>query len=165
MQPEQTVVFSANIGLLEGGVTYYIQAVTSGVQFKVSATPGGSAIDPGTQSGPVTCNTFAPGGLAFRLPIDTDSTGYEINYIYRSTTRTQTRRGTLTLIVDTINRSVQLTDSYDYVGTNSRDSLLFFTARLSALNGASRDTLEIWYTNTSDGDVAADFIYSYSAIL
>jgi hypothetical protein len=165
MQPEQTVVFSANIGLLEGGVTYYIQAVTSGVLFKVSATPGGAALDPGTQSGPVTCNTFAPGGLAFRLPIDTDATGYAINYLYRSTTRTQTRRGTLTIIADTANRTVQLTDSYDYVGTNSRDSLLFFTARLSSLNGGSRDTLEIYYTNTSDGDVAADFIYSYSAIL
>lgn len=165
MQPEQTVVFSANIGLLEGGVTYYIHTVVDGTKFKISATPGGSVLDPGTQSGPVTCNTFAPGGLAFRLPIDTDATGYTINYLYRSTTRTQTRRGTMTLIVDTANRTVQLTDAYDYVGTNSRDSLLFFTARLSSLNGGSRDTLEIWYTNTSDGDVAADFIYSYSAIL
>ena len=165
MAAEQSIVFSASFGNIEAGYTYYIKQVVSGTIIRLSLTPGGELFDPGTATGPVPCTSFAPGGLAFRLPIDTDSTGYVINYLYRSTTRAITRRGTMTVIVDTINKTTQLTDEYDFVGTAGSESALFFTAKLLSLNGANRDTLGIYYTNTSDGDVAADFIYSYSAVL
>ena len=165
MAAEQSIVFSASFGNIEAGYTYYIKQVVSGTIIRLSLTPSGALFDPGTATGPVSCTSFAPGGLAFRLPIDSDSTGYVINYLYRSTTRAITRRGTMTVIVDTINKTAQLTDEYDFVGTAGSESALFFTAKLLSLNGANRDTLGIYYTNTSDGDVAADFIYSYSAVL
>jgi len=165
MAADQSIVFVSSFGNIEAGTTYYIKQVVNGTLIKISLTPGGATFDPGTASGPVACTSFAPGGLAFRLPIDTDSTGYVINYLYRSTTRSITRRGTMTVIVDTVNRTAQLTDEYDYVGTAGSESALFFTAKLLSLNGTARDTLGIYYTNTSDGDVAADFIYSYSAVL
>lgn len=165
MAADQSIVFVSSFGNIEAGTTYYIKQVVNGTLIKISLTPGGVTFDPGTASGPVACTSFAPGGLAFRLPIDTDSTGYVINYLYRSTTRSITRRGTMTVIVDTVNKTAQLTDEYDYVGTAGSESALFFTAKLLSLNGTARDTLGIYYTNTSDGDVAADFIYSYSAVL
>ncbi len=165
MAADQSIVFVSSFGNIEAGTTYYIKQVVSGTIIRLSLTPGGALFDPGTASGPVVCTSFAPGGLAFRLPIDNDSTGYVINYVYRSTTRSITRRGTMTVIVDTVNKTAQLTDEYDFVGTAGSETALFFTAKLLSLNGVNRDTLGIYYTNTSDGDVAADFIYSYSAVL
>ncbi len=165
MAADQSIVFVSSFGNIEAGTTYYIKQVVSGTIIRLSLTPGGALFDPGTASGPVVCTSFAPGGLAFILPIDNDSTGYVINYVYRSTTRSITRRGTMTVIVDTVNKTAQLTDEYDFVGTAGSETALFFTAKLLSLNGVNRDTLGIYYTNTSDGDVAADFIYSYSAVL
>jgi hypothetical protein len=97
--------------------------------------------------------------FVFRLPLPTDGAGYVINYVYRSTLRQQSRRGQLTVMVDVINSSVQLTDEYDWTGASSEETLLSFSAQI--LN----KSLNISYSNTSSGDNNAVLLYSYSAIL
>jgi len=98
--------------------------------------------------------------FAFRLPIPTDGVGYIINYVYRSTNRSQSRRGQLTIMADIINGLVSVSDEYDYVqyGSTSEDTLLQFGAQI--LN----KSLNVSYVNSSSGDTGI-IIYSYSAVL
>ena len=161
---EQSIVFAYSFGNIEGGKTYYIKNVVDGQNFTVTDKPGGSTFQLTDATPNMTFRAYNPGAPAFRLPIDTDAAGYVINYVYRSTSGTHKRRGTLTVIVDTVNRTSQLTDEYDFVGEDSSDDALTFSARLSALNGAARDTLVVWYSNTTAGDSNAELTYSYSAI-
>jgi len=161
---EQSIVFSFSFGNIEGGKTYYIKNVIDGQLFTITDKPAGTILQLTDASPNIPFTAFNPGAPAFRLPIDTDAAGYVINYVYRSTSGTHKRRGTLTIIVDTTNRTSQLTDEYDFVGEESSDDSLTFSARLSALNGAARDTLVVWYSNTTAGDSNAEFTYSYSAI-
>jgi len=102
--------------------------------------------------------------LAFRLPIATGVTGYAINYTYQSTTRAQSRQGTITVAIDALNDAVQLSDDYNFVGAAGDADTLDFSAQLLAIhNGSINDTIGIYYKNTSVGDVAV-FTYSYSAV-
>jgi len=161
---EQSIVFSYSFGNIEGGKTYYVKNVINGQLFTITDRPAGAilALTDATPNIPFTA--YNPGAPAFRLPIDTDAAGYVINYVYKSTSGTHKRRGTLTIIVDTENRTSQLTDEYDFVGEEGSDDSLTFSARLSALNGVARDTLVVWYSNTTSGDNNAELTYSYSAI-
>lgn len=161
---EQSIVFTYSFGNLEGGKTYYIKTVLDGQNFTITDKPGGALLQLTDATPNVPFTAYNPGAPAFRLPIDTEAAGYVINYVYKSTSGTHKRRGTLTIIVDTANRTSQLTDEYDFVGEDSADDRLTFSARLSALNGVARDTLVVWYSNTTPGDSNAEFTYSYSAI-
>jgi len=161
---EMAIVFTDSFGNIEGGRTYYIKNVVDGQHFTVTDKPLGSTLQLTDATPNVSFRAHNPGAPAFRLPIDTDAAGYVINYVYRSTSGTHKRRGTLTIIVDTANRTSQLTDEYDFVGEEGSDDALSFSARLSALNGTARDTLVVWYSNTTAGDSNAEMTYSYSAI-
>jgi len=161
---EQSIVFAYSFDNIEGGKTYYIKNVIDGQFFTITDKPGGTTLELVDATPNMTFRAHNPGAPAFRLPIDTDAAGYVINYVYRSTSGTHKRRGTLTVIVDTDNRTTQLTDEYDFVGEDSSDDALTFSARLSSLNGVSRDTLVVWYSNTTSGDSNAELTYSYSAI-
>ena len=96
--------------------------------------------------------------FAFRLPIPTDGINYVINYVYRSSLLAQSRRGTISIMVDVKNSAVQLTDEYDYTGTAANDVLLAFSANI--LN----NSLNISYVNTATGDTGV-VLYSYSAVV
>ena len=63
--------------------------------------------------------------LAFRLPVSTDQNGtpagsitYEIEYYYQSIANNFTRRGIITISANIDNKVVQLSDEYDFAGTD-----------------------------------------------
>jgi hypothetical protein len=103
--------------------------------------------------------------LAFRLPISSTITGYSINYTYYAPTKARSRQGNLSVLIDVVNNSVQLTDTYDWFGPEGADEVLEFSASLLALaNGITKDTLAINYKNPSDGEPGSMLTYSYSVI-
>lgn len=100
----------------------------------------------------------------FRLPVDTNSSGYKINYLYKSTTLSISRRGTITVIVDPTLGEVNWTDEYDFAGALSKDDSLYFTAEfIDANSDSTDDTIGFYYTN-SENDVEATLTYTYSTI-
>jgi len=96
--------------------------------------------------------------FAFRLPIPTDGVNFVINYVYRSTYIAQSRRGVISVMCDTKNQAVQLTDEYDWTGTATNDVLLQFSAQIQ------NNSLVINYSNTATNDTGV-LLYSYSAVL
>lgn len=99
----------------------------------------------------------------FRLPI-ANAIGYEIEYIYQSTSSSRLRRGKMLLAVDNVNNSVQLADDYEYTGNVGDDLNLEFKATLVDANSSgSRDTILIQYRNSSTNDVAT-LSYTYKAL-
>ena len=103
--------------------------------------------------------------LAFRLPISSTITGYNINYTYYSPTKARSRQGTMTILIDVPNNGTQMTDSYEWIGSAGDDEDLEFSTQLLALaNGVTKDTLGIYYKNPSDGEAGSILTYSYSVI-
>ena len=127
--------------------------------------------------------------LAFRLPLSTTVDGvptgsivYIVDYSYRSSNNGFTRRGTMTVSVylgtaPTYTPSVQLSDEYDFAGTDTSEKSikLSFSAALLDATGATYiaspgqvpSSLGIFYLNllsTGGGDSGA-FSYTYKAIL
>lgn len=155
-----------------------VQSIDSNVQVTLSAAPSSAPSGALTFSVPyypevsglVSYNSFGTRSVqlsnvtnslfAFRLPVPTNGVNYVINYFYQSSQYAISRRGALTVAVDIIKQTVQLTDEYDYTGRTdgTYDTNLKFTARI-VLN-----SLEIDYTNTTAGDVGT-LVYSYSAVL
>jgi len=157
---------------------WVVQSIDSNIQVTMSAppssTPSGSltfsvpyypevsglvSFDSfGTRSiaiGNVTTSLFA-----FRMPVPTNGVNYVINYFYQSSQYAIARRGAMTVAVDIIRQTVQLTDEYDYTGRTdgTYETNLKFVARI-VLN-----SLEINYTNSTTGDVGT-LVYSYRAVL
>lgn len=97
----------------------------------------------------------------FRIPINGTVTGYKIKYTYQGNGRS--REGVISIAVDVPNNRVQLSDEYNYVGSNTDLTALNFKARITSL-ATSKDTLEILYTNTASSDNGATLTYSYSAV-
>ena len=106
-------------------------------------------------------------GMAFRLPVSTDSEGaprgsvtYFVDYTYQSRNNGFTRRGTLTISANIDQVHVQLSDDYDYAGpadpSGDTAIALDFTTRF--LNSAGNTTtsapysIAVDYTNALGGD-------------
>ena len=106
----------------------------------------------------ITTNYTSSSTFAFRLPLPTDGVNYVVNYIYRSTYRAISRRGSMTIMCDVVNNNVQLSDEYDYTGDDTYNVSLAFTARIVA------NSLEIDYVNSATSDTGF-VMYSYSAVL
>lgn len=87
--------------------------------------------------------------LAFKLPLNTSS-GFEVNYVFQSTTFSQMRKGTLHIAVDKNNTNVQLVDEYEYTGTPGQESRIIFTASIITVTGVK--TVNIFYTNANPSD-------------
>jgi hypothetical protein len=158
--------------------TWTVQSISSNVQVIISSAPNGTPSGVLTFSVPyypevsglvsydshsvrqVNITNPSTSTFAFRLPLPTDGVNYVINYVYRSTVLAISRRGTITIMCDVINNSVQLSDEYDYTGRNdgTYDVNLAFTARIIT------NSLEIDYINNSVSD-AGLLMYSYSAVL
>lgn len=106
-------------------------------------------------------------GMAFRLPVSTDSEGvprgsitYLVEYIYQSRTNGFTRRGVLTISANINQTRVQLSDDYDFAGPSdpSGDTAiaLDFTTRFLNSSGAttavSPYSIAVDYVNALGGD-------------
>jgi hypothetical protein len=124
--------------------------------------------------------------LSFRLPCSTTLNGvptksivYSINYIYSSSNNSFTRRGTITVAADIQNNKIQLSDEYDFAGTDVTQSgggttstqldfkAYFLDATSSIYTGGlgqSITSIGIYYTNSLNGD-SGNLSYSYTASL
>lgn len=104
--------------------------------------------------------TFIP---LCRLPLG-NAIGYEITYVYQSTTHTQMRSGKIGIAVDGVNSTLQLSDDFDYTGTSGAELNLEIEAVIEDADSDSvNDTIQLNYKNTTIGDTAT-FTYTYRAI-
>jgi hypothetical protein len=104
--------------------------------------------------------TFIP---LCRLPLSS-AIGYEVAYIYRSTTHAQMRTGKITIAVDADNGTLQLVDDFDYTGTSGAELNLEIEAVFDdADSDTVNDTIQLNYKNSTIGDTAT-FTYTYRAI-
>jgi len=117
-------------------------------------------------------------GLAFRLPVSTDSGGvpggsivYIVDYVYQSRNNGFTRRGTLTISANIDLVRVQLSDEYDYAGPvdPSGQTALQLDFTVGFLNSSGNATttnpysIAINYVNSLVGD-SGYLTFSYKAI-
>lgn len=97
------------------------------------------------------------------LPLSS-SLGYEIAYIYRSTSHAQMRSGKINITVDAVNGTVQLSDEFDYTGTPGAELNFEIEAVLTDANSDTvDDTILLNYKNSTIGDTAT-FTYTYRAL-
>lgn len=104
--------------------------------------------------------TFIP---LCRLPLG-NAIGYEINYVYQSTTHAQMRSGKINISVDGVNGTLQLSDDFDYTGTAGAELNLQIEAVIEDANSDTvDDTIQLNYKNSTIGE-NAKFTYTYRAI-
>lgn len=123
--------------------------------------------------------------LAFRLPVSTDAYGaptesitHTIEYFYKSTAQNFTRQGTIKIVADIINAKIQLSDEYNFAGTDpsgNNQMLLDFTVKFidavgavfTGAPGQVPTSIGIYYTNLAWGNQTDQgyFNYSYSSTL
>jgi len=90
----------------------------------------------------------------FRLPARDDVKSYQINYIYKSSTVEAYRTGELEVITDPINNSIELTDSYTFIGDSTVEENLSFSAVNSDEDADNNiDTIAILMLNSTSGDI------------
>lgn len=88
----------------------------------------------------------------FRLPLDT-AKAYEIDYIYKSTSINAVRTGTLTLVVNPVNDTYNLSDDYEYTGDDLYSENLKFIAQNYDEDGNLLiDTVAIMMLNSTSSD-------------
>lgn len=92
----------------------------------------------------------------FRLPIDELGSGYEIDYIYRSTQYEATRSGRIEIVIDRYTeRAPSIVDEYTYYGDFLYEDNLQFNVIKSDENGDTDvDTLVFQVLNSTVGDNA-----------
>jgi len=99
----------------------------------------------------------------FRLPLS-NKIGYEVSYIYQSTTGIRMRSGKLLIAADINNNQIQLVDDYEFTGNPLEDTNLEFKATLvDSDSDSSLDSILITYKNASVGDLAT-LSYSYRSL-
>jgi hypothetical protein len=123
--------------------------------------------------------------LAFRLPCSTDSFGvpiesvtHTVEYFYKSTAQNFTRQGTLQIVADVSNAKIQLSDEYNFAGTDpagDNQMKLDFQARFidavgvvfTGAPGQVPTSIGIYYTNLAWGNQTdqGNFNYSYRSSL
>lgn len=118
--------------------------------------------------------------LAFRLPVPTDYNGdpqnsvsYAVNYVFKTSGNTFSRRGILSIVVDIDSEVKQIVDEYDYTGGDDDMSLtlefilkvldqdgLYYTGAV----GQTASSLGIFYINPGAG-LPGSLNYTYSTVL
>jgi hypothetical protein len=110
-------------------------------------------------------STEGTSAVAFRLPIGT-ATGYEIEYIYKSTNFNQTRRGTLFVTFDSVTNQKELVDEYEYAGLiPGGENAIKFNVEFESVNGVKH--IRIDYVNDNGTQTVPDqntFTYVYSML-
>jgi len=61
----------------------------------------------------------------FRLPLS-ETSGYEIEYMYQSTSHIRMRKGKMLIAVDKTNSNIQMTDDYEYTGSSGTVNAGYF---------------------------------------
>ena len=90
----------------------------------------------------------------FRLPADV-AKGYEIDYVYKSSHIAASRTGTMVIVVDPTNDTVNFSDDYNYTGSNTYAENLKFKAQTYDEDGdLTVDTLAIMMLNLTSSDNA-----------
>jgi len=117
-------------------------------------------------------------GMAFRLPVTTDSEGapqgsitYLVEYIYQSRVNGFTRRGLLTISANIDQKRIQLSDDYDFAGASdpSGDVAIALDFSTRFLNSAGVTTtvapysIAVDYVNALGGDTGY-LTFTYKAI-
>jgi hypothetical protein len=100
---------------------------------------------------------------AFRLPVSANGEGapegsvvYSINYFYKSSTNNFTRRGTMTISADIDNGKIQLSDEFDFAGTDPGGNLQL----LLDFQAVFHDSSDVLYTG-APGQSIANIIVKY----
>jgi hypothetical protein len=90
----------------------------------------------------------------FRLPAETVK-AYEIEYIYKSSYVAASRTGTMTLVVDPTNNTVNFSDDYNYTGAPTYSENLKFTAQnYDEDSDLTVDTVAVMMLNLTSSDNA-----------
>ena len=90
----------------------------------------------------------------FRLPADV-AKGYEIDYVYKSSYVAASRTGTMVIVVDPTNDTVNFSDDYNYTGNNTFAENLKFKAQNYDEDGdLTVDTVAIMMLNLTSSDNA-----------
>jgi len=138
--------------------------ITSDLSSVFKSDVGGNVSSENTETRIVDITTNVGAPLPkFRLPLGTNvgggspDFGYEINYVIRSNTYDQVRRGKISIAVDISTTNVQLSDDYEFVGSSAAAEAIQFSATI--ISGA----IELRYTNTNIGDVSK-MIFTYKAL-
>jgi hypothetical protein len=107
------------------------------------------------------------------MGIPSSSVTYSISYIYKSASNSFTRRGVITISADIDSRQIQLTDDYDFAGSNEANALIldfkgYFLDAVGAIYtgavGQSVISIGVYYTNNLNGD-SGTMAYSYTSNL
>jgi hypothetical protein len=97
-----------------------------------------------------------------RVPL-VNTTGYKITYIYESTSYVpMVRRGELTAVIDKVNDTVQLVDSYEFSGNETASENFEFFAEI--LNEPANKSLIIKFHNNSPYDTAT-LTFTYEVLI
>lgn len=91
----------------------------------------------------------------FKLPAADNGKGYEIDYIYKSSTVTAMRSGVMKIAVDPVNDEHLLSDEYEYLGDGAyQESLVFQADNYDENTDGTVDTVAIMMLNSTSGDAA-----------
>ena len=91
----------------------------------------------------------------FRLPAADNGKGYTIDYIYKSSSVTAMRSGTLRIITDPVNDTHLISDEYEYLGdAGYTESLVFQVDNYDENTDLSIDTVAVMMLNSTSGDSA-----------
>lgn len=115
----------------------------------------GTALYKNSQPRSIILETSLTSIFAFRLPIS-ETMGYEIYYVTKSTSPVETRQGKITVSVNYSSGDVQLSDDYDYTGAGNALNLSFSATK------SSNDVI-INYRNLNLSNQTT-FIYTYQAL-
>lgn len=115
----------------------------------------GTSLYQNTQPRSITLTTNFTEVFAFRLPIS-QTIGYEINYKTECTSPAETRTGKITIAVNYVTGSVQLSDDFDYTGSGD-----FYNISFSATK--SGNDIIVKYVNVNVSNTTT-FTYTYQAL-
>ena len=91
----------------------------------------------------------------FRLPgeIDIASQQFEIEYVLSSRNYSAVRSGVATLTVNGIDKTVTVSDSYDYIGTTAYEDAIAFSALVQDADGdTENETIDVLLSSTMPVD-------------
>ena len=97
-------------------------------------------------------------GLAqkrFRLPgeVDIASQQFEIEYLLSSRNYSAVRSGVATLTVNGIDKTITVSDTYDYIGVSAYEDAIAFSALVQDVDGDSEnETIEVLLSSTMPSD-------------
>ena len=103
----------------------------------------------------ISLSTAFTSAFLIRLPI-TQSCGYEIKYVMKSSSPAESRSGVITIATNFSNGAIQLSDEYDYAGSGDPLNIAFDVSKTG-------NDLRITYTNFNAANITV-MTFSYKII-